>query len=77
MGRMLLRSPTAQPFMHGLLDHRPVLPGSLALLGSSSSPKSAETYPCTSITLRDFRSFASARSARRSRAAIASRLLPA
>jgi hypothetical protein len=54
-----------------------VLPGSLAPLGSSSSPKSTETFPCTSITLRDFRNSASARSARRSRVAIcASRLLP-
>ncbi len=47
----------------GLLDHRSVLP--CAPLGSSKSPSSAETFPCTSITLRAFSSSRSARSKRR------------
>ncbi len=37
----------------------------MAPLGSSSCPRSAETFPCTSITLRAFSSSASVRSSRR------------
>jgi hypothetical protein len=48
----------------GLATHSLLSPG-FAPLGSSSSPRSAETFPWTSITLRAFASSASARSARR------------
>ncbi len=50
--------------LNGLLDHLSVLPFSIAPLGLSDSPKRAETFPCTSITLRAFWSSVSARSAR-------------
>ena len=50
----------------GLLDHRsgPSALGTVALLGASRSSKSAETFPCTSITRRAVNRSASARSNR-------------
>jgi hypothetical protein len=50
----------------GVLDHRPGFFGSVfALPGASNSPRSAETFPCTSMTLRALARSASARSSRR------------
>ena len=52
--------------VHGLFDHLPVLLSGLAApLGSKSWPRSAETFPWTSITVRAFSSSASALARRR------------
>jgi len=69
-GRSIATDPDHRcELLHGLLDHRSVLPSVLAPLGSSNLPTSAETFPCTSITRRALASSASARSARRRNAA--------